>query len=136
MTWQNFTLKCPHFSALSRELLHLDWEHQHTSSAAESLSKNQTKTPLCFWTSYKTKTNKMATHRFSKHTINLKQEEFSTTFLLKNIVKEIQLKQASTPKAFLILIFKKNFFKKKVQLSLTPSPTERKKKKKGSQTIF
>lgn len=49
----------------------------------------------------------MATHRLSKHIINLKQEEFSIAFLLKNTVKEIQLEQASTPKAFRMLIFKK-----------------------------
>lgn len=39
--WQDLTLKCPDFSALSRELLLLDWEHKHISLAAESLSKNQ-----------------------------------------------------------------------------------------------
>lgn len=41
----------------------------------------------------------MATHQISKHTINLKQEEFSTSLLLKNILREHwQLRQTYAQK--------------------------------------
>lgn len=73
----------------------------------------------------------MATHDISKHTINLKQEEFSTPFLLQNILKRIfTVKIDFYSKAFLIQIFKKLKLKRSGFPSPLPPP------KNGSQIIL
>ena len=52
--------------------------------------------------------NKMATHQISKHTMNLKREEFSTSVLLKNILKgTLTVKTDFHSKAFLVQLFNK-----------------------------